>query len=113
MSSIPSIPPTIPFHVAKAYGVKAGAQAAPATQGVQSAPSASQVRGAGEAGPAAKLPTAAQRLVGATVPGRVDFSGDKPAQVAGGSTLAMYTRPADKNAAATAVTIGRSLDVRG
>ena len=69
-------------------------------------------------GPAAKLPSAAQKLVGATVPGRVDFSGDNPAQVpgvggGGGSSLQFYTRPAEKNAAATAVTIGRSLDVRG
>jgi hypothetical protein len=68
--------------------------------------------GTGATGPAAKLSSAAQQLVGARVPGKVDFSGDKPVPSAGGS-LAMYRHPADKNAAATAVSIGRSLDVKG
>jgi hypothetical protein len=112
MSSTPSIPPTIPFHVARAYGVRPPAQISRAAEGDRRIDAGSQVSGASD-GPAAKLPSAAQRLVGATVAGRVDFSGDRPAQVTGGPSLAMYTHPADKNAAATAVSLGRSLDVRG
>ena len=117
MSATPSIPPTIPFHVAQAYGIRPTAQSPRGAGAAQTAEPSSQVS---NAGPAAKLPSAAQKLVGATVPGRVDFSGDKPAQVrsgtgggGGGGSLPFYTRPAEKNAAATAVTIGRSLDVRG
>ena len=121
MTSIPSsnsIPPTIPFHVAQAYGVRPSAQvtrSAGASQNVgavSQAPVASPIP-TSAVGPATKLPSAAQKLVGATVPGRVDFSGDKPQQVTGASALQLYARPADRNAAATAVSIGRSLDVRG
>jgi hypothetical protein len=110
--SASSIPPTIPFHVAQAYGTSAAAQISRVAAGAGNIPPTSQVQAAAT-GPAAKLPSAAQKLVGATVAGRVDFSGDKPAQVTGGAAFALYTRPADKNAAATAVSIGRSLDVRG
>lgn len=110
MSSTTSIPPTIPFHVAQAYGVRPTQQtaAARATQNAQ----ATEISAARPSGPSAKLPSAAQKLVGATVPGRVDFSGPTPTQTTD-STLQLYRHPAEKNAAATAVSIGRSLDVRG
>lgn len=111
MSSINSIPPTIPFHVAQAYGVR------PAVQTQQAAASrasenaqASQI--AQPSGPSARLPSAAQKLIGATVPGRVDFYGSTPTQTTD-SSFQLYRHPAEKNAAATAVSIGRSLDVRG
>ncbi len=118
MTSIPSsnsIPPTIPFHVAQAYGVRPSAQVSRPAASAQKSASISQAPAPQPAsvGPANKLPGAAQKLVGATVPGRVDFSGDKPQQVTGPSALQFYTHPADRNAAATAVSIGRSLDVRG
>lgn len=118
ISTSNSIPPTIPFHVAQAYGVRPNAQT-PRSVGVErksdsiSQATSFSIPSGVSVGPAAKLPSAAQKLVGATVPGRVDFSGEKPEQVAGASTLAFYTRPADRNAAATGVSIGRSLDVRG
>ncbi len=116
MSSIPTncIPPTIPFHVAQAYGVPVSRANSPADRVAAAAAGAGSISGVASAsiGPASKLPTPAQKLVGATVPGRVDFSGETPQQVTA-SAFALYTRPADKNAAATAVQIGRSLDVRG
>lgn len=113
-----SIPPTNPFHIARAYGVQPSAQV-PRTQATGPASAAAaQVspvadgNSIGSSGPAAKLPSAAQKLVGARVPGKVDFSGATPMPSAG-PTLSMYRHPADKNAAATAVSVGRSLDVKG
>jgi hypothetical protein len=99
-------PPTNPFHIARAYGVQnvGGAGAASRSQSVQK-PAA--VEGAV---PQQTLPSAAQKLVAAVVPGRVDFSGETPRPGAG---LQMYRHPADKNAAATGVQLGRSLDVSG
>lgn len=76
-----------------------------------SLPHRSQAPGRAPAGviepkPAAVRPVS--RLVGAVVSGRVDFSGaDGPRP---GAPLSMYTRPADKNAAATGVSAGRFLD---
>lgn len=56
------------------------------------------------------------RIVGATVPGRVDFD-DASFLSAGslsvGGALSMYSRPGDRNAAATGVSVGRSLDIQG
>jgi hypothetical protein len=53
-----------------------------------------------------------ERLVAATVPGRVDFDGDTSSLTAPGA-YTMYGRPADKNAAAVAVQTGRALDITG
>jgi hypothetical protein len=58
-----------------------------------------------------RLPTGADRLVAATVPGGVDFSGETPQPSQ--STLPLYRHPADRNAAATAVGVGRFVDVSG
>jgi hypothetical protein len=112
MSSTSSIPPTIPFHVAQAYGARPAA-AARATAGAQATQISEPAAPQRQAGPSAKLSSAAQKLVGATVPGRVDFSGPKPTQTTEAPSLQLYRHPAEKNAAATAVSIGRSLDVRG
>jgi hypothetical protein len=87
------------FHIAQAYGLKPmpPTRRAPnsSTSIPQSAPAASPKPGA--------------RLVAAPVPGRVNFSGAAPAPDA--SSFAMYAHPADKNAAATAVSAGRLIDV--
>jgi hypothetical protein len=110
-SSTSSIPATFPFHVAQAYGVTPKAQvsrvSAPNAAG-QAAP-AGNVQ-ATQPTPSSDLSASGKRLIAAVVPGRVDFSGDQPTQT---SSLAMYRHPADKNAAATAVNVGRSLDVAG
>lgn len=56
-------------------------------------------------------------LVAAVVPGKVDFSGETPAQnrstLGAGGTYQMYRRPTDKMEAATVVSVGRGLDVQG
>lgn len=124
MNSIGPTTSNIPFHVAQAYGLGRPAQIQRPAAPTQISGAVSQARvaagsggvggvgavgGAGGAPPV--LPSTAQKLVAAQVPGRVDFSGDQPAPAPG--TLAMYRHPADKNAAATAVSLGRSLDVRG
>ena len=79
----------IPFHVAKAYGVKPLAPVA----AVKNAPVASS-------------------LVGGRVDKPVDFTGSSPASTTPG-VLQLYNRAADKVEAAIAVQIGRQLDVRG
>lgn len=105
---------SIPFHIARAYGLQPAQRSAP-TQQAQQVQQTGAVAAAGAA--PGKLPSAAQKLVAAVVPGKVDFSGDTPVQVSGGgggtSALSMYRHPADRNAAATAVSIGKSLDVSG
>ena len=95
-----TLPPTTPFHIARAYGVGAPGVPAGSESVFSIGPSAPD-------GADARL----SRLIAAVVPGGVDFSGDSPAPSAG--TLAMYRNPAEKNAAATAVALGRRVDVSG
>lgn len=89
----------IPFRVAQAYGVPAPQRAnpvAPITQ-VQRATDAAQQN------------PGIRRLIGGAVPGGIDFSGDTPQPSE--SALQMYHHPADRNAAATGVEVGRRLDI--
>ena len=131
-----SIPPTIPFHVARAYG--AGTAAQPARPGPVAkvdrtgfAPVLARVERASAANLEARPridaveASGARQLIAATVPGAVDFSGAQPrpsVSVATTSTptadrdadaLPLYRAPWDKNAAAVAVQVGRSLDISG
>jgi len=91
------IPPTNPFHIARAYQT----QAPKTARSLQA--------GAGPVAGSIK-PAPSSRMVAGQVPGGVDFSGAeaKPA----GPALPFYRHPADKNAAATAVTAGRNLDIQ-
>ncbi len=50
------------------------------------------------------------RLIGGVVAGKVDFSGPAP-RPAAGEPFPLYRRPGDMNEAATAVRLGRSLDI--
>jgi len=112
----------IPFHVAKAYGVKPAAPAAPlaAASGARAPLSIAQ---------AAPLPTAnsidalsqlaaaprsakVDRLVGGTVNVPLSFDG-AATRTPGTGTLQLYTRAADKIEAAVAVNVGRAIDVSG
>jgi hypothetical protein len=95
--------PTNPFHIARAYGVQPVAPTRP----VQAIAGAGDV--VAEAGQ--RMPEGAQRLVAGVVPGSIDFEGSSPAPDS--SALPMYPRSADRNAAATQVTAGRVIDVRG
>ncbi len=95
--------PSNPFHIARAYGVQPPHAARPAPK-----PAAAQNT---EPLASIKPPTATNRLAAAVVPGRIDFSGSAPTDA--GPALPMYRHPADKNAAATALTAGRTIDVVG
>ncbi len=103
-------PPTNPYHIARAYGVSPAGRAAPVAKVTQvgaGTPSAA----AAETQPSGR-PENLRRLVAGEVPGGVRFDAGGAGQPTEAS-LPMYRHPADKNAAATAVSVGRSLDVRG
>jgi len=55
-----------------------------------------------------RAPAAARALVAATVPGPVTFTAPAPAL---GGAYQMHRHPADRNAAATGVDLGRRVDV--
>ncbi len=116
--------PSNPYHLSRVYGVKTPAPTAPAAPaaniarvgitrpaeavGPRAADSAQGVQ------PVANVDRTAasasiNRLIAAVVPGRVDFSGDVPQ--ASPAPLAFYRHPADKNAAATGVQLGRTIDL--
>ncbi len=79
--------PSNPFHVARAY-----------------APGAT---------PAVQIPSGPQRLVAGKVAGGVNFVGGSGATNPTNGVYAMYSHPADRNAAATGVALGRRIDVAG
>jgi hypothetical protein len=54
------------------------------------------------------MPSRAQSLVAARVPGGINFDAGQPLQ---SSALAFYRHPADKNTASVAVLAGRALDI--
>lgn len=94
--------PTNPYHIARAYGV----QTTPPVRPVQTVSAAPRQAAESEG------PDVVQRLVAGMVPGGVAFDSagvPRPASAA----LPMYRHPADKNAAATAVQVGRRLDTTG
>ncbi len=94
------IPPSIPIHVARAYGGLAAGRR-------MILPVSTQTATLREAAP--RVPSAAiSRVVAARVPGGIDFSTDTPTPTA--SAMPFYRHPADKNAAATAVSAGRVID---
>lgn len=87
--------PTNPVHIARAYQTLPPKGPAPQS----SDPIAGSIK-----------PAPSSRIVAATVPGRVNFSGAEPAP--SGPALAFYRHPADKNAAATSISAGRTLDIQ-
>lgn len=100
------IPPSIPFHVGRAYGVSS-----PTLQRGQLTvmPARGETPQLRQAAPRLPSETVA-RLVAARVSGGIDFSTATPTPSAPSAALAFYRHPADKNAAATALTAGRVLD---
>jgi hypothetical protein len=99
---------SLPFHIARAYGV-AGRPPAPGAQDVNKPSQATPV-----AQPAQANGAAAQRLVAGSVSAPIDFDAPSlPSRPADGPTLQLYTRAADKIEAAVAVRVGRMLDVQG
>ena len=61
--------------------------------------------------PTVRAPLALAFIVGALVPGRIDFSRDTPRHEARTAAIPLYRHPADLNAVATNIHAGRSLDV--
>ncbi len=102
-----SVPPT--FRLASAYGVGAPAQVEPKL-GTRVQPAA-QVRGL-QITPVSAAPKRTNPLVAAAVPGSIRFDALDTEPTAGAS-LPFYRHPADRNAAATAINVGRSLDAQG
>lgn len=96
------VPASIPFHIARAYGV--GTR--PATQ-IEPKPTATASSAANTA-----------KLVAATVAGPVRFNSlDTSAQAKTptsepADSFPLYRHPAEKNAAATSINAGRSLDTQ-
>ena len=104
------IAPTNPFQIARAYGVNQ--PAAPRMQGAAPVHQTDTL--------STRAPLAASRLVAAVVPGKVDFDAPQTAGTVGGAggagvdrTMQLYRHPADRNIAATGVTLGRAIDVSG
>lgn len=134
---------TMGLRLAQAYGTGASAPAraasaappTPPTAAVQPLRAADRVDIAARVGPSNTVRKAAQ-LVAAVVPGRVDFTvddarGAAAPQIAAprpsgppssrapdtttlsGGPLPFYRAPSDRNAAATAIMLGRTVDVAG
>ena len=109
--------PTNPFHIARAYGVPGGSRlGGPAAGGsVGGARGVEGVEGDRQVDPGQ---VRISRLIAGTVRGSIEF-GDGPggARVGhGGDAIAMYRRPGEQNAVATAVSasnLGRAIDLRG
>ena len=110
------------FRLASAYGVtpKAGVNAAGKVAGSvagSASPTSSNAAGAIMSTRTDRVDETLARirpLVGAMVPGSIDFSASVPQQSSGlGGGLAMYRHPYDKNAAATGVESGKAIDVTG
>jgi hypothetical protein len=114
MSGVNPIPSN-PFHIARAYQVMPPRAMQPVAPVRQVAPNRDTAT-AGAIG--AQRPEASShaakpvgRMVAGVVPGRISFAGSEPTSA--GPALPMYRHPADKNAAATAISVGRSLDIKG
>lgn len=123
------IPPTLPFHLAKAYGVKPASPAraavtvtpiAPGVDRIDTARPATSGTDKADLASAKKTATLRERLVAAVVPGGVSFENGSarpstPVVRTGPATdrLPFYRHPADKNAAATAIDLGSRIDTSG
>lgn len=98
-----------PTNVASVYAFRAYQQAQRVAPASPSAPSLDVAMGNPNR---ARI---AGTLVAAVVPGKVDFVVDDQGRSAAvvAEAIPMYRHPADRNAAATGVNAGRSLDVEG
>jgi len=102
------IGPTIPFHIARAYGIQPATRPSPVNPQSPVAPSG-DVRDIAATKPSEGL----NRLIGGAVARSVDFDSASSAQNLGGPVLQLYTRAADRIEAATGVHLGRNLDISG
>jgi len=130
------IAPTIPFHLARTYAAGQADKPLPTPPAQPSHQPGSAERAqpgqrpeaplrirpseprrveALETRPGTKMSPGTARLVAARVPGAIDFTetGDpEPARGRGpAAPLSLYRHPADRNAAATGVDLGRAIDL--
>lgn len=99
---------SIPFHIAKAYGITSPTKPAQIMSITAPEPSPDV-----PAPSPAVIGSGLSQLVGGSVRESVDFdSASTPARPAG-PTLQLYSRAADRVEAATGVQIGRGLDIKG
>ena len=104
------IPPTLPFHLARAYAAGSGKSARSLPQSALG-----DLGGRTDAVDSVELSSGRRgisRLVAAKVPGLADFA-PPAASSPDGSVFPMYRHPADKNAAATGVSMGKLIDLNG
>jgi hypothetical protein len=101
-------PPTNPYHIARAYNVAPPQPVRPQTPVDPIAP---VTRSDAPSSGARKQPSNIERLIGAVVPGRIDFADDGPRHNSRSEAIPLYRHPADLNAAATTIHAGRTLDV--
>ena len=100
----------LPLHIARAYGLGATARRAPVP--VEEAREAVEAQRVEIRRELTNTQRNVSRLIAGVVPGGIDFSGETP--VPGeSSAIPFYRHPADQNAAATNIQIGRSIDVTG
>ena len=100
----------IPFRAAQAYAVAPNTRVQPVAPVVrQSSPARI------EAPEVTVAPTKIDRLVGAIVQGTIDFTDDQAKPAPSESALPFYTRPGQRNEAATNIVAntGRTIDIRG
>lgn len=98
--------PTNPFHISRAYQTATPG----AVLGLNVTP-AQRLAAPVQPGPVNQLTNlSARRIVAGIVPGKVDFSGAAPAPAS--PAIPLYRHPADKNAAATAVNAGKTIDIQ-
>ena len=104
----------ISFNLAKAYGLQAAVKPQPVQPVAKSQAVSSAASPASSATSAATSVRRADSLAAATVPGKVSFDAAPAAtRPEAFSPLQMYSRPSDRNAVATAVAVGRTLDIQG
>jgi hypothetical protein len=106
----------IPFRAAQAYGVTPNTRVEPVKPVQRQAmPERSQATGRVTGPEVRTAPSKIDRLVGAIVPGGIDFSEPAPKPSAPKAALPFYEKPGQRNEVATTIVAntGRTLDVRG
>ncbi len=93
----------MPLRLAAAYGLPRPAAAARTTPA--EAPAVPS--------PTGRAPEGISRLVAARVPQRMDFEVPQALRRPEAGALSMYRHPAERNAAATGVELGRRIDLQG
>lgn len=103
---------SIPVHVARAYGVNRAQPTRPAGPATPAQPVA-RIRPSDSHEPGQTSNAKIDALVAGRVDQPISFQGAAAPKSAPNAVLQLYTRAADRIEAATAVQLGRSLDVTG